>query len=118
MKIEISNNGYNVINSGMVIMHNAESELKFNIKASDGFSFNLVLKFIKDEKKEQRLIKDVVDDKIIFTCKNFESSLGIGTTQPLSIATVEGKELVFHFWSYSMGDGNTRKVEYTFLKEI
>ena len=117
MEIKISNDNYKIISSGMVIMHKHDSELKFSIKASETFSFDLILKFVIDDKKERTLNKEVNDNKIIFECVNFKEQLGVGTTEPLSIATVSGKEVLFHFWSYSMGDRNTRKIEYTFFEK-
>ncbi len=117
MEIKISNDNYNIISSGTVIMYKGDSELKFNVKASNTFSFELVLKFITDDNKERSLRKTVIDNRIIFECTNFKESLGVGTTEALSIATVSGKEIFFHFWSYSMGERNTRKIEYTFLEK-
>ena len=51
MEIKISNDNYNIISSGTVIMYKGDSELKFNVKASNTFSFELVLKFITDDNK-------------------------------------------------------------------
>lgn len=117
MEIRISNDNYKIISSGMVIMHKHDSELKFSIKASETFSFDLILKFVTDEKKSRTLNKEVNDKKIIFECINFREQQGVGTIEPLSIATVSGKEVLFHFWSYSLGDRSTRKIEYTFFEE-
>ena len=116
MEIKISNDNYKIISSGMVIMYKYDSELKFSVKASETFSFDLVLKFITDDKRERTLSKKVENNTIVFECVNFKEQ-GVGTIEPLSIATVSGRELLFHFWSYSLGDRNTRKIEYTFLEK-
>ena len=59
MEIKISNNGYNVVSSGTIIMYDADSELKFSVKASETFSFELILKFITDANEKQALDKEV-----------------------------------------------------------
>ncbi len=117
MEIKISNDDYDIVDSGTIIMYKSDSELKFDVKASEEFSFNLILKFIEDADKESSLEKEVIEDNVIFRCTNFKNQLGVGTLEPLSIATVSEKELFFHFWSYSLSDGRTRKIEYTFLKK-
>lgn len=108
---------YKVIDSGVVILHRYDSELKFSIKASETFSFNLTLKFVTNGKKETTINKIVDDNKIIFECVNFSEQNGVGPIEPISIATVSGKGLLFCFWSYSMCDSSARKVEYTFFEE-
>lgn len=117
MKIKLSNAGYNIISSGSVILYEAHSELKFSIEASEDFSFEIVFQFINDDKKERSLDKEVRDNTIYFKCVNFENALGVGTMNPLPIATVAGKEWFLHFWSYTMGDNNVRKVSYTFFEK-
>lgn len=117
MDIKMSNDNYKIVSSGMVIMYKYDSELKFSIKASETFSFDLVLKFVTDENRERTLNKEVSDNKIILECVNFKEQQGVGTIVPLSIATVSGKDVLFHFWSYSMGNRDTRKIEYTFFEK-
>ena len=117
MEIKLSNAGYNIISSGSVILYEAHSELKFSIKASEDFSFEIVLQFINDDKQERSLDKEVRDNTSYFKCANFENTIGIGTVNPLPIATVAGKEWLLHFWSYTMGDNKVRKVSYTFFEK-
>ena len=117
MKIEMYDDNYKVIDSGVVILHRYDSELKFSIKASETFSFDLILKFFTNDIKEATINKKVNDNKIIFECVNFNGQNGVGPVEPVSIATVSGKELLFCFWSYSMSDRSVRKIEYTFFEE-
>lgn len=116
MKFQISTNGYNVISSNTVILFDSNSELKISATAIDGFSFDVILRFIKNTEEEKNLHKAVSGNTITFECINFDNALGTGTVAPLLLATVEGKDIYMHFWVYLMGDsGKVRKVEYTFL---
>lgn len=117
MDFKISTSGYNVVSSGSVILYGADSELRLSVVASKTFSFEIILEFIKNDEKEQNLSKAVEENTITFKCINFNNSLGTGTVEPLSIATIGGKKLFLHFWSYLMGDASVRKVEYTFLEK-
>lgn len=53
-------------------------------------------------------------------CTNF-NAVGTGTTEPIEIATIDGKKLFIHFWSYLLGGNEKkqriRKIEYTVLIE-
>lgn len=115
MKIEFSTNGFKVVQTGMVLLYDKNSDLTMRLTADNGFSFQIVLQFITDTNSEQRLDKEVNGNTVIFKCINFKS-LGTGTLEPLSLATIDDKELFFHFWSYHMADEGPRKVEYTFLE--
>ena len=117
MKIEMHNDNYKIIDSGMIILHKYDSELKFSVKASETFSFDLALKFVTDNKKETTINKKINDNEIVFECVNFSEQNGVGLVEPISIAIVSGKELLFCFWSYSMSDRSVRKIEYTFFEE-
>lgn len=118
MDFNVSTNDYKVVHSGMVILDDPNSELRLGVIASENFSFNVVLKFIKNDDCNQGLDKEVDGNTIIFKCRNFNNALGTGTIKPLPIATVSGKDLSLHFWTYLLGDKNSaRKVEYTFLEK-
>ena len=116
MKFEITTNGYKVINSGIFMLYDGEADATFNVDAENGFKFRVILKFTKNKEDTYALSKDVSDDTIIFTCANFTSSLGTGTIEPLSVATIGGKEMYMHFWSSLKAD-NVREVIYTFLQK-
>lgn len=117
MKIEMSTGKYRVVLSGVVFLYDATSKLSMKIDTENdkNFSFEIILEFTTDETNKKRVQKDVEGNTIYFTCFNFSESLGTGTTEPIPVATVSGKELVLHFWSYTSDE--MRKVEYTFLME-
>lgn len=118
MNIDISTNGYRVLSSGMVILNSSDNELNFKIEASNTFSFGVKLIFIDTKDEGSPVEKMVENNTIIFKCSNFNNVLGTGTVRPLPIATVSGKNILLHFWSYLLGDKESaRKIEYTFLEE-
>lgn len=119
MKIEISTDGYKIVSSGSVFLFDSDSEIRLHVIASDNFKFNIVMRFDKSEVSESSINKEVKENTITFTCYGFNSSLGTGTVEPLSIATIAEKELLLHFWVYLMGTSqkSARKIEYTFLEK-
>lgn len=115
MKIKVEVDRYELIDSGVFYLYEKDAKTSFHITAEDGFSFHIVLKFTSDNSKSEHALKRMVDEKtntITFECINFNGQLGTGTINPLDIATVGGKTLCFHFWSY-LPTGTTRKIEYT-----
>ena len=117
MELCMSTNGYKVITSGSVLLLEKNAELEMHITADNGFNFDIVLKFIEDEdKKDRDVIKEVDGKKIIYKCINFSTS-GVGTTKPLSIATVDKKEWFLHFWANQPIENGPRRVEYSILEK-
>lgn len=118
MKFKITTNGYSVIYSGVVMLYDYNSDVTISVdtESEDKFKFKVILKFTEDGNKDYTLSKEVNDDSIVFTCTNFKSSLGIGTKKPLPLATVDDKEVSFHFCVYQIGE-DVRRVEYTFLQD-
>lgn len=119
MKFEVKTDGYKVIRSERVILYEYESDCEINVDTENGFKFTIVLKFINDgnDKKEISVNKEVNGNTMTFRCANFDNVLGSGTIKPLPIATLNGKEVFMHFWSYSIGDSKTRVLDYTFLEK-
>lgn len=116
MEIKLSTNNHNILTSGIVFTHERSSDINIEVKADNGFSFTVVLKFSENNIKERDLKKEIIGNTIVFNCINFDS-FGAGTTTPISLATVGGKEWFMHFWAYQMGDMGPRKVEYTILEK-
>ncbi|HJB15536.1 MAG TPA: hypothetical protein IAA05_05770 [Candidatus Blautia excrementipullorum] len=116
MQLDISTNGYKVLSSGEILSYTTDSEVSFDIAAESGFTFSIVLKFLQEANKEQKLNKNIQNNTIIFECVNF-SPLGTGTISPLSLATVSGKEWFFHFWVFSTSDKGPRRVVYSILEK-
>ena len=115
MELNITTDGYKILKSGTIVAIDAQADINFELKAVDGFSFNVILRFIDDNNKEKMLDKEIVENTIIFKCYNF-NKLGTGTTKAISLATVDGKEWLIHFWSYILGDGGPRKLEYSIFE--
>ena len=117
MKIEMSTGKYKIVLSGVAFLYDVTSKLSMKIDTENEkkFSFEIILEFTTDETNEKRVKKDVKGNTIYFTCLNFSDALGTGTTKPIPVATVSGKELVLHFWAYTSDE--MRKIEYTFLME-
>lgn len=117
MELCMSTNGYKIIANGNVLLIEKNSEFTMYIKADNGFEFYVTLDFVQDEEKKDRdFKKEVIGNKLIFKCINF-SDAGAGTTEPLSIATVAGKEWFLHFWASQPIKNGPRKVEYSILEK-
>lgn len=113
----MSTGKYKIVLSGVAFLYDVTSKLSMKIDTENEkkFSFEIILEFTTDETNEKRVKKDVKGNTIYFTCLNFSDALGTGTTKPIPVATVSGKELVLHFWAYTSDE--MRKIEYTFLME-
>lgn len=117
MQLNISTNGYKILSGGDILSYDVNSEVNFDIIADNGFKFSIVLKFLQEENKEQRLNKNVQNNTIIFECVNF-NPLGTGTITPLSLATVDGKEWFFHFCVFSTSDKGPRRIIYNIFEKL
>ena len=117
MELNISTNQHKVIESGSIISYEKDSDIEMNVAFENGFSFKILFLFIDEKIKESRLDKEIKEgNKIIFKCVNFDNALGTGTVKPVSLATIENKEVFLHFWVYLLADKGARKLEYTFLE--
>lgn len=117
MELSIKTNGYSVISAGVLFLYDNESECKMGIVADNGFKFEIVFRFVSNTDKKHSMDKAIEGNTIILKCTNFNDPLGVGTVKPLSIATIAGKEVFLHFWTYNLGENATRKIEYTFLQK-
>lgn len=120
MQINLSSGNYNIINSGQVFLFGEEAPFKINVICNDGFQFSLLLKFLKDNSEELNITQEVEGNTIIYTCSNFKDE-GAGVVEPLKIATVDGKQLFFLFWSYLEGmpeKKQVRSIKYTIYSEM
>ena len=119
MEIIMSSGNYKIIDSGQVFLFGLDDELRMDVDTNKGFVFSMIFKFINDDTKEMRVDKKIEENTISFTCVNFEG-LGTGFSSPMSIAKIEGKELLLMLWSYLDGDserGRVRDVKYTIFLE-
>lgn len=119
MQITLSSGNYNIIDSGQVFLFNESEDLQMDVVADDNFAFSIIFKFIRDDSEEQSVDKKILENTIIFSCLNFDD-IGTGFSEPMSIATVGGKEMFLMFWSYLEGmkeKGRVRSVKYTLFCE-
>lgn len=120
MKIKLHSSNYDIIDHGTVILYQEDSDLTFDIDTENGFKFQLVLKFINDDKSIQCVNRLLSNNIVTLECINFMSS-GTGTVVPVEVATVQYKKIYIAFWMYIEGDvvgkKKTRSVKYTLFME-
>lgn len=116
MLTKLSSGNYEIINSGTVLLCGKDPDLLIEMSFSSGFKMNLKLLFIEDDTKKQELNTKIEKDTLIINSINFNNSLGTGMSSPISVATVDGRKVYLHMWSYLLSE-TTRKVEYTVLWE-
>lgn len=112
---------FKILDSNVVLLPNNNSDLTLHFKFDD-FEFDFQMIFVDDKEDEsQRLKRETEGSLLKAVCFNFNNMFGTGTVTPLDIATIEGKKLYIHFWSYLQGieedDRQIRKVEYAVLLE-
>lgn len=108
MQIKVSSNQYDIVASSTVYLFEKEADLTMNIKADNGYTFSIVMKFEENSTKELSIQKDVQGTTIFLTCYNFNES-GSGLSEPVQIAMVDGKPLYIIFWSYLDGNEKDQK---------
>ena len=120
MQISFSSGNYNIISSGEAFLFEQDNDFKIDIDVDDNYNISIILIFQKEDGDDTYKIKGEINgNKITLHCINF-NDLGTGLTKPVSIAMIEGKELLFMFWSHLEGkekDGRVRSVRYTFFYE-
>lgn len=108
MQIEISSNQHDIVSGGMAYLFHKDADLTISIKADNGYCFSVVLKFVEDSAREQAVQSDMQGQDLFLTCYNFQKS-GTGLSEPVQIASIEGKEMYLMFWSYLDGDEKDRE---------
>ena len=119
MKITMSSGNHKIIDSGQVFLFAEDDELRMDVDTNKDFVFSMVFKFMKDDTKEKKVEKKIVENVIVVTCMNFDD-LGTGFSSPVSIAKIDGKEMFLILWSYLEGDdetGRVRSIKYTIYLE-
>ena len=120
MQVVKSSSGYEIFDSGTLISFSSSSDIKIAVKCSESFAFDILFKFEAIEGEEYSLKKEVIDSTstIQLTCINFNNTLGTGTTQPIELATFNGKKIYINFWISALSDNALKKLEYNLYKEI
>lgn len=111
MEVSILSGKCEVLDTNIVYLFDAGDELTFNVKATNAFSFRIILKFNKTDDGKRNFSMVPENNVLTFCCTNFDA-IGAGTVEPLEVATVGTKKIFFHFWAFQPSE-TTRKVEYT-----
>lgn len=118
MQVTLSSGNYQIMDSGQVFLFRDEN-LKMTVDTEKGYVFTLNLKFLNIDMLDTRIDKKVLGDEMEIQCINF-GRLGTGLVEPMSIAKVDGKELLLMFWTNGEGnekDTQVRSVKYTIYME-
>lgn len=90
----ILTDGYEIISSGMFLLYEDKAEMEIEI---GDFKFCLIFVFAEEPTTGSNLLLTNNGDNIMtLKCVNFED-LGTGTTNPIKIAVIEGKETFISF---------------------
>lgn len=115
MIVKAYSGSYSVFASGLLFSFSKDDEFKLFIAPSEEFSFNLHIRIIEDGGK-RKLEKTVTEKDMYLECSNFGA--GAGTTQPLEIATADGKRMYMHFWIETVDESKlVRSLKYTIYIE-
>ena len=118
MNISKFSSNYNVLDSGSVMTFDSEAQVGFNVECDETFAFKVVIRFERENSELSEIRRSAEGNTIIYTCINFRSNVGVGTSEALELATYNGKKIFFHFWIYDLGQAVLRKVEYTLYQEM
>ena len=108
----------NILDSGSVITYGADSDVRFDVICDESFAFSVVIRFEKENSDLSEIRRSTEGNSIIYTCINFRSNVGVGTSVPLELATYNGKRIYINFWIYDLGQVVLRNVEYTLYQEM
>lgn len=118
MQVSLGSNKYNIIDSRQVYLLNDE-ELTITIDTESDYKFTLIFKFFNVDLIEKRVDKKVMGNEMEIQCINF-NKMGTGLMEPMSIAKVDGKEILLMFWSNVEGEqdeAQVRNIKYTIYIE-
>lgn len=120
MIIELSAGNRDIIDHGTVLLYSEKGDFTMKITASDSFQFSLTVSFLEEKSEEQRIDTSVENNHIRLNCINFAAE-GTGVTEPVELASADGKRIYIMFWSSLLGKEpgkeRVRKVDYTIYRE-
>ena len=109
--IKIESDNYEVIASGSVMQYHRNAPIKFQFSSSDG-PLNFQFNFTKDSSvKEPTVLSKVVeeDNILIIDLVNFDKPFGMGNSSPLSLATIDDRNLYLNYVVTTLGGDEGRK---------
>lgn len=115
MQIQLSSDNYDIVACGQAYLFGMDKNFRIDVKATDDFSFSIVLNFCEKQSGDQKIDQKIDGNELRLTCINFKNT-GSGVKKPVKIATVDGKKLYFTFWSFVDGE-ESRSVRYTLFRE-
>lgn len=101
--MELYSGNYKVIDSGTIILYDEKSNVKFLVKPSVKFSFELIIEF-EENGGERNLLKKADENPNIITLKCINFGEGAGTIEPIELAVVGGKRVSLHLWVKKIAD--------------
>lgn len=122
MKIELRTRNFIIISQGTVLLANEDDDFTIYFDDERGFQFSLEIRFVTDKAQKQVIKRDIDKEgrQLKWICYNFHED-GTGLTDPLELATTQGKKIYLSFWSRLRGSvagmKKTREIEYTVYLE-
>ena len=110
--IRLRSSGREIIASGSAQTFDG-TDLEFSL-----YQLTLILEFKDDELKLQRIDHQVFDNGVLkLVLYNFNSNIGTGLTEPISLGNMSGKQLYFSFVVVGLGKSPLKTVHYCFFIE-
>ena len=118
MNVNLSSGGYDIIASDDVFLFDDAEDLTIKVTGEDNFGVCVTIKFLNDASGERRISSEIIEDKLVLLCHNFNTR-GTGMTQPMHIADINGKKVFLTIWAYLEGSKSPkiRSVKYTLFYE-
>ena len=108
----IGSNNYKIIESNSTFLFGKNDELTILL---DGLT--IVFDFVDVPGDQVEISAEAKEAKLSIRCENFNSKSGIGSKMPLEVGTKDNGNVIFiHFWTWLLGDGIVRKLEYTLFE--
>lgn len=118
MKSTVESGKYKIVESNSVFLDEPQSDMVVHLAIEGEQLGDIRVKFITLEDQKQGMQSEILNGTIILTCINFNDAFGTGTTKAFEIGSAQGKKVKLHLWSYLIGNGNVRKIEYSVYKEL
>jgi len=113
MEIKRSSADFEIIDSGSIITFDSTSDISLAVNC--GADFNFVVKFIITSTgcSEHKITPSVNGTVISFDSSDCNNAIGIGTIEPIELASYDEKKIYVNFWVYDLGSGSLKKIDYT-----
>lgn len=117
MKTTIESGGYEIIESKVLFLDDPQSEMTLRLENGEELIGYIKVRFWNRENENHTIEGKVENGVLVLNCINFNEPLGTGTDQIVGIGKIDEKKINLHLWSYLLGNGTVRKVEYSIFKE-